>query len=268
MTLDLRSETINHFHLNVDTELPGRVQLGIKADGLQQTLNGFAVPEVNEAGDPVAGLYIQLTPDQIRELIDHLAAFASEDDADDREFETAMAAAMSEPVADMCGSGEKSCRPEILDDQCCGAPPTYVREDEPKAPYGYPALDQVFSKIDRLSVEGTLIDMDPEILKLAFGEDFQKEPERETILQEAQRIVHGPRRAAYGHPARNFGRIAGLWQGYLDGMDNPVLDATDVAMLMVLLKVARIQHKADRDGCVDICGYAACAAIINEIDPS
>lgn len=92
----------------------------------------------------------------------------------------------------------------------------------------------------------------------------------ETILDEAQRIVHGPRRASYGHPARNFGRIAELWNAYIAGKDGSKdLDATDVAMMMILLKMARILHsKADRDGHTDIVGYAACSAIINGIDPS
>lgn len=92
----------------------------------------------------------------------------------------------------------------------------------------------------------------------------------ETILAEAQRIVHGPRRASYGHPARNFGRIAALWNAYIEGKDGSKdLDATDVAMMMILLKMARILHsKDDRDGHTDIVGYAACSAIINGIDPS
>lgn len=94
--------------------------------------------------------------------------------------------------------------------------------------------------------------------------------DNQTILEEAQKIVHGPRRASYGTPQKNFERIAGLWQAYLDGRNDGAgdLNATDVAMLMILLKVARIQHRPDRDGLVDITGYAACAAIINDIDPS
>lgn len=61
----------------------------------------------------------------------------------------------------------------------------------------------------------------------------------------------------YGKPEDNFGTIARLWRVYLD---TPI-NAHDVAMMMVLFKVARAKsNPGHTDNLVDIAGYAACAA--------
>ncbi len=74
------------------------------------------------------------------------------------------------------------------------------------------------------------------------------------ILEEAQAVVYGPRAEAYGHPSKNFDRIARLWNAYT-GLD---LSHDDVALMMVLVKVARLQETPrHRDSLVDIAGYAA-----------
>lgn len=81
--------------------------------------------------------------------------------------------------------------------------------------------------------------------------------------------VYGPRQAAYGHPRDNFQRTADLWNGYLTAAkgDAPILNATDVAQMMVLLKMARLmQTPAHRDSWVDIAGYAATGARVNGLD--
>lgn len=75
----------------------------------------------------------------------------------------------------------------------------------------------------------------------------------ETILEEAQRIVYGPREQAYGHPADDYGRVARLWS---------VLLSTDVtpaqaALCMVAVKIARECHSPSRDNRVDGAGYFA-----------
>ena len=73
--------------------------------------------------------------------------------------------------------------------------------------------------------------------------------------------VYGPRQKAYGHPRDNFERTARLRNGYLfacKGNDAPLLNATDVAQMMVLLKMARLMQTPDhRDSIVDMAGYAA-----------
>lgn len=83
-----------------------------------------------------------------------------------------------------------------------------------------------------------------------------------TVMQEAQELVFGARAAAYGHPKENFERICALWNAYLAGKpsewyDNGCqIDAKDHAIMMILVKIARLQQTPDhRDSLVDICGY-------------
>lgn len=79
---------------------------------------------------------------------------------------------------------------------------------------------------------------------------------REDILDTAKEIVTGARQTTYGTPEDSFSTIAGLWGSYLGVNVSP----SDVAMLMVLLKVARSKGDAGyADNYVDIAGYAACA---------
>lgn len=84
----------------------------------------------------------------------------------------------------------------------------------------------------------------------------------ETALEEANRIVYGDREQTYGHPAKNFEATAALWNGYLHakGTENwiPQINATDVAHMMMLLKMARELHMHKRDNVVDMAGYAGC----------
>lgn len=83
---------------------------------------------------------------------------------------------------------------------------------------------------------------------------------RYSVLLEAEEIVNGPRRAAYGHPRENFSRICDLWNAYLQGRPGgqaAPITPEDHALMMVLLKVARLQESPNhRDSVVDICGYA------------
>ena len=84
---------------------------------------------------------------------------------------------------------------------------------------------------------------------------------REEILSKAEEIVNGARQETYGNPEDCFATIAGLWGSYL-GID---LSPSDVAMLMVLLKVARSRGRKDyADNYVDIAGYAACAGELTD----
>lgn len=83
---------------------------------------------------------------------------------------------------------------------------------------------------------------------------------RPEILDAAKKCVTGQREQDYGSPERNFDRIADLWNAYLGAK---TVDAVDVAMLLALLKVARIKTgKGTADSFVDLAGYAACAGEI------
>lgn len=84
---------------------------------------------------------------------------------------------------------------------------------------------------------------------------------REQVLAAARMCVCGDREQDYGSPEDNFNRIANLWADYLG---YPVTD-TDVACMMALLKIARIQSgHAKRDNWIDLAGYAACGAELDE----
>ena len=83
---------------------------------------------------------------------------------------------------------------------------------------------------------------------------------RSDILQKAEAIVTGERQKNYGTPEYNFGKIADLWNAY---KGDDLFDAVDVAMMMALLKIARIQTgTATEDSFVDLAGYAACGGEI------
>lgn len=84
---------------------------------------------------------------------------------------------------------------------------------------------------------------------------------RKDILSAAEECVCTSRQEEYGPVEDNFALIARLWREYLD-CDNPIT-AHDVAVMMALLKIARIASgQAKADNYVDLAGYAACAGEI------
>jgi hypothetical protein len=91
---------------------------------------------------------------------------------------------------------------------------------------------------------------------------------RAEILDAAKKIVTGDREKQYGRPEDNFAVIARFWEVYLnqrcvDAMSGFMLNPDDVAMLMALMKVARIMTGTFKgDSYIDACGYLACAAEI------
>jgi hypothetical protein len=82
----------------------------------------------------------------------------------------------------------------------------------------------------------------------------------ENVLQEAQRIIYGDREQTYGSPSKNLETIAQMWNAYTGALnkDTHQLNAQDVAVMMVLLKIARLANQPDhRDSLVDGVGYFA-----------
>ena len=83
---------------------------------------------------------------------------------------------------------------------------------------------------------------------------------RANTLEKAKEIVYGHRENEYGSPEDNFKTIADFWSVY-KGVE---FTANDVAMMMALLKIARIRTgTATDDSYVDLAGYAACGSEIN-----
>jgi len=91
-----------------------------------------------------------------------------------------------------------------------------------------------------------------------------------SILEEAAEHVEGRRQQDYGSPAENFERVAQLWTAYLEGRGlidlgrTDGITPTDYALMQALVKIARLEHGYHHDSVVDLAGYAACAAQINE----
>jgi hypothetical protein len=85
------------------------------------------------------------------------------------------------------------------------------------------------------------------------------------VLLRADKIAGGDRSRDYGHPKENHQRIAGMWNAYCSAKGNNArFTASDVAMMMILLKIARHIHTPKDDNIVDIAGYAKCVAMIDE----
>lgn len=79
------------------------------------------------------------------------------------------------------------------------------------------------------------------------------------VLVQAEAIIHGERAESYGPAEDSFATIAAFWMDYLGNRCPDGIDAYDVAMMMVLMKVARAKTDIKMDTFVDICGYAALA---------
>ena len=84
---------------------------------------------------------------------------------------------------------------------------------------------------------------------------------RAEILERARVCVCDEREQDYGSPEDNFQVVANLWTAYTGEYYSP----QDVAMMMALLKIARIKTGAGTADCfVDLAGYAALAGEIAE----
>lgn len=76
------------------------------------------------------------------------------------------------------------------------------------------------------------------------------------VLETAANLVSGDRAAQNGDKLTNHQNIAELWSAYT----GQVITAHDVAIMMVLLKVARTKAgRFNPDDYIDMAGYAGCA---------
>lgn len=82
---------------------------------------------------------------------------------------------------------------------------------------------------------------------------------RAEILRTAENMVNGNRAQDYGSVEDNFNTIAMMWSAYT----GHIFNAKDVAVMMALVKIARISSgHAKEDNRVDLAGYAACGGEI------
>jgi len=85
-------------------------------------------------------------------------------------------------------------------------------------------------------------------------------PLRGIILSEAQKVINGERQDQYGTPEDSFELISDYWNVYLESKglmadDRIGLRKEDVALMMVLFKIAREANQHKRDNVVDAAGY-------------
>lgn len=102
--------------------------------------------------------------------------------------------------------------------------------------------------------------MERELPLAPFASDMLQDKPKENILEEANRLVHGDRGQAYGHPAEDFKRTAGIWSHIL-GFEVPV---EKVALCMVGVKISRQCNAPKRDNWTDMAGYAETGYMVDK----
>lgn len=92
-------------------------------------------------------------------------------------------------------------------------------------------------------------------------------PLRNRLLDAAKEIINGEREGNYGDAYTNFDTIADLWHTYLKRRGPGPLLAEDVALMMALVKVARLASQPTHwDSWLDIAGYAALGAEVADTE--
>ncbi len=88
------------------------------------------------------------------------------------------------------------------------------------------------------------------------------------IAAKAAELIGGDREKTHGEKHLNFSNIATLWNAFLaiKLSTNPGdLTAADVAKMMTLLKLARMETgKHNPDDAIDACGYSAIAGELSQ----
>lgn len=87
------------------------------------------------------------------------------------------------------------------------------------------------------------------------------------IIRKAADIVGGDRNRSHGDKMQSHQNIAALWNAYLEEVLDRHLTPKDVAVMMVLLKVARTKTgEFNLDDYIDMVGYAGIAGDLASID--
>lgn len=89
---------------------------------------------------------------------------------------------------------------------------------------------------------------------------------RADILKKVKKIICQDREHEHGSPEDTFSRIATLWSAYATQElgEQIVITAKDVAIMMTLLKVARLCNDVqNEDSWIDAIGYMTCGAEID-----
>lgn len=93
-------------------------------------------------------------------------------------------------------------------------------------------------------------------------------PKAESITAEAERIISGARREAYGPVDQSFARNAHAWTGILlhKLVPGASISPAEVALMMATLKVMREVNSHHRDNLVDIIGYTLLREMLHKME--
>ena len=81
---------------------------------------------------------------------------------------------------------------------------------------------------------------------------------REKLLMDAADLVANNRNKEYGEPFENLSRTASMFKAYLGERNGHSLEAHDIAVFGIILKLGRLSHNQHKaDSWADIAGYAA-----------
>ena len=90
--------------------------------------------------------------------------------------------------------------------------------------------------------------------------ELSKPKKKESVLEEAQKILHGDRDADYGDPVENFKRISRIASAILD---KEITDE-ECCVVMLAVKLARENYRHKRDNIVDGVAYMEILSRIKE----
>lgn len=85
---------------------------------------------------------------------------------------------------------------------------------------------------------------------------------REEFCDRAKEIITVDRNNQYGEPEDSFQTIAELWTAFF-GLK---FTNEDVAIMMILMKVARMKHQMKADSIIDVIGYAALCGELSGVE--
>ena len=82
----------------------------------------------------------------------------------------------------------------------------------------------------------------------------------QTCLEEAMRLVNGPRQKNYGPPSKDFARTALIWSAVLQKKlkEGCMIDPQEVGWMMVGVKMSRETNERKPDNLTDAFGYLMC----------
>jgi hypothetical protein len=86
-----------------------------------------------------------------------------------------------------------------------------------------------------------------------------------SILAEAQSLVCGARNMDYGHPKDDFAAVAAAFNAYTHKKYGVIcMQAADVPIFQMIVKIMREAQNHKRDNLVDIAGYAATLEMVHD----